>query len=141
MSKSPLHEAIAQRLLELLFVRVPKGYAVRPERPLSLADSEPEPDLSVIKGTVSDWLVAHPSSAELVVEVAVTSLGIDEGKADIYAEAGIAEYWLVRAEEKAIDVYRGPTDGGYLSRETISGEASIRAVAVPGLSVTLSEIF
>ncbi len=95
MSKSPLHELVIQKLIKRLLAQTPNGFEVRREGPLTLADSEPEPDLSVVRGAADDWATAHPSTAHLVVEVAVSSLPLDEGKAEIYAEAGILEYWLV----------------------------------------------
>src|SRR2546428_9613109 len=126
MPKSPLHELVAQKLMDLLLAQVPSGFTVRPERPLTLSGSEPEPDSSVIQGKPDDWVRAHPSTAHLVVEVAVTSRALDESKAEIYAEAGILEYWLVRPEEQAVDVYREPTSDGYLSRRTLTPRESLR---------------
>src|SRR5437660_6999900 len=55
MPKSPLHELVANLLAELLSGRVPKEFKVRREGPLTLRDSEPEPDISVIKGAWEDW--------------------------------------------------------------------------------------
>src|SRR6266446_3456189 len=66
MPKSPLHEFVAQKLTDLLLQKVPGGFTVRVERPLTLRDSEPEPDISVVRGRTEDWAAAHPSSAHLV---------------------------------------------------------------------------
>src|SRR5580704_14951849 len=71
-SKSPLHATIATRLFKLVLRVLPQGYTVRKEEPLTLRDSEPEPDLSVIRGSDDDFTKAHPTSASLVVEVAVS---------------------------------------------------------------------
>src|SRR6266436_5417803 len=87
MPKSPLHELVVGKIMELLLAQVPREFKVRREGPLTLRGSEPEPDISVAKGKWDDWAQAHPSTAHLVVEVAVTSQAIDESKAGIYAEA------------------------------------------------------
>jgi Uma2 family endonuclease len=141
MAKSPLHEFVAQKLLELLLRLVPVGFSVRPERPLTLRDSEPEPDISVVRGKPEDWISAHPSTAHLVIEVSISSAAVDEGKAEIYAEAGIPEYWLVRAEERVVDVYREPTGEGYRSKITLSVRDTLRGSAIEGVAFRIADVF
>jgi len=140
MSKSPLHELVAQELLKQLFRLVPPGFEVRREGPLTLQDSEPEPDISVVCGTARDWSAAHPSTAELVIEVAVSSLAIDLEKADLYAEAGIPEYWLIRPQDRAADIFRQPSPTGYREKTTCSETGLLRCAALPGISVPLSTL-
>ncbi len=89
MSKSPLHCAIAKRLYDLIAASLPEGFVVRREDPLTLVDSEPEPDISVVRGVESDFLEEHPTTAELVIEVAVASPALDRLNATLYAEAGV----------------------------------------------------
>lgn len=141
MPKSPLHEFVAQMLMELLLKLIPPGFVVRPERPLTLRDSEPEPDLSVVKGRPQDWVRAHPTTAALVIEVAVTSLDIDEGKAGIYAEAAIPEYWIVQPEERRVIVCREPTSEGYRSKTTLSEADTLRCASIPGVEIHVSALF
>ena len=81
MPQSPLHELVLQKWMKRLLAQVPNGFDVRREEPLTLRDSEPEPALSVVRGVADDWATAHPSTAHLVVEVAVSSVPLDEGKA------------------------------------------------------------
>ncbi|HUC86408.1 MAG TPA: Uma2 family endonuclease [Candidatus Acidoferrales bacterium] len=140
MSKFPLHELVVQKLMKRLLAQIPDGFEVRREGPLTLRDSEPEPDLSVVRGTADDWAVAHPSTAHLVIEVAVSSLPLDEGKAEIYAEAGILEYWLVRPENRAVDVYREPASDGYLSKTTLIEPEILRCANIPEIEIGLAEI-
>src|SRR5881394_3125307 len=87
MPKSPLHELVANKLVTVLLTQLPKEFKVRREGPLTLRASEPEPDISVVKGEWDDWEKRHPSTAHLLIEVAVTTEALDEGKAEIYAEA------------------------------------------------------
>src|SRR5437773_11850943 len=61
MSKSPLHRIIASRLYNLFLGRLPEGFSVWKEEPLTLAASEPEPDISVVRGTEADFLATHPT--------------------------------------------------------------------------------
>lgn len=113
LSKSPLHEYLVAMLLEFLRQNLPEGFCIRKEGPLTLADSEPEPDISVVPGTARDFITSHPTHAELVVEVAVSSLALDREKAGIYAAAGIPVYWLVDAEARRVLVFRQPSADGY----------------------------
>jgi Uma2 family endonuclease len=140
MPKSPLHELVSQKLMKRLLAAVPEGFEVRREGPLTLRDSEPEPDISVARGEPDDWAVAHPSTANLVIEVAVSSVALDEGKAEIYAEAGIPEYWLVRPEDRAVDLFREPTPEGYLSKTTLTDLDALRCAAIPGVEFPVADI-
>src|SRR6266568_138759 len=123
MSKSPLHSTIGSRLHRLLLARLPPGYSLWKEEPLTFVDSEPEPDISVVLGDEGDFTTAHPSTAELVVEVAVSSPVLDRELASLYAEAGVKEYWIVLAPEQQIEVYRRPEQGRYQEKRVAgSGE-------------------
>jgi len=137
MPKSPLHEYVAQMLMTLFVRLLPPGYEVRCERPLSIGGSEPEPDLSIVSGQASDWIRSHPSTAALVVEVAVSSQGLDEGKASIYAEASIPEYWIVEPEARQVTVFRNPSEDTYLSRVVLSDQGTLRPVAFQGLEIPI----
>jgi len=141
IAKSPLHEFVSQVLMKLLLALVPPGFEVRPERPLTLGDSEPEPDLSVVKGRPQDWVRAHPTTAALVIEVAVTSVDVDEGKGAIYAEAAIPEYWIVQPEERRVIVCREPTPEGYRSKATLTEADSLRCVSLPDVEIAVTALF
>jgi Uma2 family endonuclease len=140
MAKSPLHELVSHKLMKLLEAQAPAGFEVRREAPLTLGDSEPEPDLSVVAGNADDWEKAHPTTAALVAEVAVSDPSVDEGKADIYSQAGIPEYWLVRPEDRMVDVYREPSSRGYLSKVTLADTEALRSSALPGVEIAVEAI-
>lgn len=108
MTKSPLHAFIANELHRFFEAALPDGYLLRKEDPLTLQDSEPEPDLAIVKGQRRDFMTQHPTHAELVIEVAVSSIALDRQKIGIYAAAAIPEYWLVLPEQKVIEIYREP---------------------------------
>lgn len=85
---------------------------MRQEASLQLTDSVPEPDVAVVTGSRQDY-DDKPTTAALVVEVAVTSLAADRAKAALYAEASVGEYWIVLAEVGHVEVYRGLESGVY----------------------------
>ena len=141
MSKSPLHAALAKRLYDLIARMLPNGLVVRREDPLALADSEPEPDIAVVRGTEAEFFRAHPTTAELVVEVAVSSPALDRENASLYAEAGVKEYWIVLGTERRVEVYRRPENGHYQETRVFEAKDIIECSSVPALRLTVSELF
>lgn len=87
-------------------------YQVRVGSPLTLAGSEPEPDLTVIPHDAPRPY--HPATAALVIEVSVSSLRRDlVRKASLYAAAGVDEYWVIDLDGRRAIVHRDPRDDGY----------------------------
>ena len=125
MSKPPLHEYIAQLLHKFFAQHLSNDYLVRKEGPLTLAASEPEPDISIVKGSLSQFMASHPSSAELVIEVALSSLEMDRSKAPVYAAANIPEYWIIMPNDRQIERYRQPLNNQYQIIEVISADQTL----------------
>ena len=142
---SPLHGEVLTLLAERLWQLFGEGYRVRVQLPLSLGDSEPEPDIAVVPGKAGDYVHAHPTTALLVVEVAQTSLEYDrEVKAPLYARAGIPEYWIVNLDGQCIEVYRDPApmgEGfGYRSRRIYLKGESLAPLQKPEGAVKVDEL-
>jgi len=92
----------------------------------------PQPDLAVVPATSSDRL---PAEAVLVVEIAKSSLAIDLGrKADIYAAAGVPDYWVLDVEGRVLVVHREPANGRYTRVRHLDEHDTISAM---GLDLTL----
>lgn len=112
MTINPLHTFITESLRDLVGAIVPKGFVVNSQQPITTEDSEPEPDLAVLKGSRRDFLSRHASPTEvaLLVEVADRSLPSDQGaKQRIYARAGVPVYWIVNIPERQVEVYTEPS--------------------------------
>ena len=140
MSKSPSHQFCTDRLRKILSAQISPEWIVRQEGPLTFADSEPEPDVAVVRGPEESYRTTHPTTAALVVEIAISSLEIDRVKAQIYAEAGVVEYWIVCPEEKQVEVYRGPGPKGYAEHKIIAPPASLESMALAGVSLSLASL-
>jgi Uma2 family endonuclease len=141
MSKSPVHQFFIDRLRTVLARQISAEFLVRTEGPITTADSEPEPDVFVVRGPLEKYRYAHATTAELVVEIAVSSLEIDRAKAQIYAEAEVREYWIVCPEEKAVEVYRQPAATGYGERTIVVAPAMLECAALPGVRVEVAALF
>lgn len=112
MVKSRAHTIATQEARSAVEQGIPGGWYVHSQEPVTLATSEPEPDVIVVRGRPADYPDSHPgpSNIGLVVEVADASLHRDRGlKKAIYAAAGIPVYWIVNLAERQIEVYTDPT--------------------------------
>jgi Uma2 family endonuclease len=141
MSKSPLHRFVSQRLLRALQRAKPPGCFIWQEQPITCGDSEPEPDLSVICGNEDDFFTGHPTTAELVIEVCVSSHEYDCSKLRAYASAGVKECWLVLAPEKQIEVHRQPQGEQFAEHAVHGPGATLTSAAVQGFTVELDRFF
>lgn len=111
MPKNPPHRVSTGKIRRAIEPLLPVGFHYDPQDPVTLPDSEPEPDGAVIRGQIDDYASRHPGPDEipLIIEVADTSLDRDRGiKLRSYARAEIAEYWIVNLVERTIEVYTDP---------------------------------
>ncbi|MFM7427411.1 MAG: Uma2 family endonuclease [Elainella sp.] len=113
---------------------------VRPAKPITLPQgSEPEPDLAIVRRLGDEYLAHHPYPEDIfsVIEYSQTSIEKDLGiKAEIYAAAEIAEYWVVNLNENKLVMFREPIDGLYQSRQELaSGQISPVAFADVAIEV------
>ena len=141
MSKSPFHSFLVVRLLRLLRAKLPPTLLVRSEQPVTCGDSEPEPDISVVSGTEGDFLTDHPHTAELVIEVSITSHDYDRSKLRAYASAGVKECWFVLGPEKKIEVYRQPKDGQFTEHSAHGPGGTLTSTALPEFTLPLDALF
>lgn len=97
---------LMKRALETAFTG---SWWIRDQLPLKLANnSDPEPDLAVVPGSPRDYS-DHPTTANLVVEIADTTLAFDKGrKLRLYAAASLPEYWILDLSSRRLLVYRQP---------------------------------
>lgn len=115
------------------------GFTVRPQLPLRLPRSEPNPDLAVVTGTPRDGRCL-PADTVLVVEVSDTTVRTDLGrKAELYARNGIPEYWVVDLNRFRLVVHRAPGPGGYADVAEHAAGAAVEPLARPGRPVAVSD--
>src|SRR5262249_12944549 len=98
MPQKPSLSSGIVRITRRLYQHLPENWLVRCQCPITLADSEPEPDIVIVAGPEEIWDYRHPGAddIETLIEVADTSLLSDRrGKGKLYAEAGIKQFWLV----------------------------------------------
>jgi Uma2 family endonuclease len=125
------------------------GWLVRSQGPIALDDdSEPEPDVAVTRGTRRDYSREHPSRPALVVEVAESSLALDRDyKGSLYAQAGVADYWVLNLVARVLEVYRRPIADPaarfgwrYASTEVLAPGSSAAPLAAPAARILVSDL-
>jgi len=140
MSKSALHLYVVDLLFELLQSHCAgAGFWVRKEDPITIGNSEPEPDLSVVRGSRVQYRHAKPTTAQFVIEVAIHALALDRAKARDFAQAGVPEVWIVQPEERIIEVHRNPSAGTYTEVFEVPADLILPSSALPGFQFNLSD--
>ncbi|PSF35037.1 hypothetical protein C7H19_18005 [Aphanothece hegewaldii CCALA 016] len=127
------------KYLEQLFNNVAE---VRFNGPITLADSEPEPDIAIVRLPVNKYQIHHPYPEDIfwVIEVANTSLKKDlEMKQTIYANAAIQEYWIMDLSQTKLIVFREPINGYYQSRKEYT-EGEISSLAFPAIKISVTTL-
>jgi Uma2 family endonuclease len=140
-AKGPAHDGVVRRLNKLLSVSVGDRGFVRVQSAFAASDhSEPEPDIAVVSPT-DDELEAHPSTALWIIEVAESSLKHDRTtKAQLYAESGVPEYWIVDLVHGLIEVYTDIVDGAYVRVMPFGPGETIRPRSFADIEVVVANI-
>src|SRR5437660_7717020 len=108
MARKPPHDGTVQVSNKALVAAVPAGWTVRIQSAITTADSEPEPDLAVVRGDERTYMHRHPQPPDIgtLVEVADTTLtGDRRDKGRLYAHAQIPYYWIINLKNEWIEVY------------------------------------
>jgi len=139
--KVPFHSFLATRLARMVEAASPDGFLVRLGQPITCTDSEPEPDVAVVRGSERVFWDDHPTTAELVIEICVTSHEFDRSKLPAYAAAGVKEVWLVLGPEKQIEVHLRPEGGLYAEQRLHGPGGQLASNVVPAFAVDLDALF
>ncbi|MCC5648952.1 Uma2 family endonuclease [Nostoc sp. XA013] len=118
---------------------------VRVQDPIHLSQySEPEPDIAVVRIDARKYIDHHPAPSEifLLIEVADTTLDTDrKQKAPLYANAGIADYWILDVNQRQVFVFREPLLEGYNQQLILQEDATLSLIAFPEIEIHISQMF
>jgi Uma2 family endonuclease len=143
------HASTIFKVADVIRAALPPGFVVRTQGPIALDDeSEPEPDVAVVRGTHDDYRAAHPQRPLLVVEVADSSLRFDRRrKQSLYARGGIEDYWIVNLVDRLLEVHRdrvpdpaGMFGWGYASVRRLAPPATVSLLALPGVHISVADL-
>ncbi|WP_394836822.1 Uma2 family endonuclease [Pendulispora rubella] len=138
--KGPAHETAIAILTERLILRIRHEASVRVQSGFAASDgSEPEPDIAVVPR--NDHRTAHPDKAFFLIEVADSSLLTDRTtKAQLYAECGVPEYWVVNVRDGIVEVHTEIVAGAYTRVQPYRPGSIVRPAAFPDVEIAVSDI-
>jgi Uma2 family endonuclease len=120
----PEHETSVTRLNLFFVEQVRRRAVVWPQGNsvgLPHSQSRLQPDLTVLRWRDDLYAGKRPGPEDviLLVEVSDSTLKFDRGgKLRLYAEAGIAEYWIINLVDRVIEVYAAPHEESYQTSRT-----------------------
>lgn len=140
--ETPLHYVTGKRVSHYLSQRLANQADVRFNGPITLSDSEPEPDVAIVRLPESRYEHRHPGPADIfwVMEIAKSSLQKDLTlKARLYAAAQLPEYWLIDLGNRTIHVFRHPQGDHYQHHETLQ-TGVIYPITFPDLAIAVDTL-
>jgi Uma2 family endonuclease len=141
--ESPFHRVYGEGLAYYLRTRLKDRAWVSEARPITLADSEPEPDIAIVRLPWFQYSQHHPYSEDifLLIEISDSTLSKDlNEKKQLYAQAGILEYWVVDVKAKKVFVFQQPEGNNYrIQLEYTTG--NIAPLAFPDVEIQVEKIF
>lgn len=117
---------------------------VRQDHPITLPehDSEPEPDIAVVRPRGREYLDHHPYPEDIfwLLEFSDSSLAKDlDEKRRLYAQTRIPEYWVIDLQRPRIVVFRNPGADDY--RQTTNVTAGVLTpLAFPDLRFSVQRL-
>ena len=106
-------------------------------------DSEPEPDIAIVRTPDTLYQTRHPFPEDIfwLIEIANSTIAKDLGvKRELYARAGIPEYWVMNLQTSELVIFRDLIDNKYRS-EICLNDGDISPLAFPDLSIDISRLF
>ncbi len=139
--QNPPHATVTSLLTNLLVRAFGGTHIVRVQLPWEASSySEPEPDFVLLPREKIFSAKRHPTEADLVIEVADSSLAFDRSrKSRLYAESGVPEYWVVNLPQRCLEVYRQPKEQVYTETFTLTANDSVAPLVIPGDPLSVAE--
>ena len=141
--ETPSHYNTAKRGASYLAQMLDGGADVRFNGPITLTNSEPEPDITIVRLPESAYDNRHPGPDDIfwIVEVSKTSLKKDlDTRAVIYVNAKLPEYWVLDLFTKQLIVMRDPQNGRYTMKQTVT-EGTVSSLAFPTIQISVERLF
>jgi len=149
-TKKTPHSVCNTRLWQQLFVVLAGRAYLRVQEPVILpADSEPQPDVAIVRNSPDDYLASHPYPADIlmVMEIADATVKFDQTtKLSLYSEDGIAHYWIFNLVDRHLELYCDPYQDdrgvwGYRTRHIVLPSETVTLPIFSDVTLALEEIF
>jgi Uma2 family endonuclease len=106
--------------------------------------SEPQPDLVLVQRPWHGYPASHPGPTDIIllIEVADSSRDMDLGaKRELYARAGIREFWIVDLITNGVVVCRSPSGEQYQSVTRVEPTGVLEVEGLPGVAIQAGPLF
>jgi Uma2 family endonuclease len=140
--EEPMHSSTNYSVAEYLRDLLRDRAIVREAHPITLDNSEPEPDIAIVYSPYTNYFTRHPYPQDIywLVEISYRTLKSDlEQKSITYARNGIPEYWVIDLVNKQIVVHTQPTNNSYSQIQTLTA-GIITPQAFPDLAIALERL-
>ena len=140
--EGPLHRFINHTTVKYLRTLLKDQAEVIEAHPITLSDSEPEPDIAIARSPDRLYLNRHPYPEDIywLIEIADTTLNKDLGiKKKAYAQAGIAEYWVIDLSSVTLKVFLNPTEEDYQT-ECEYRDGIVSPQAFPDIEIMIKQL-
>ena len=140
--ESPLHRSTSDSIAEYLRGLLQGKAKVFESHPITLDNSEPEPDISIVRLPNSNYRDRHPYPQDIywLIEISNTTLETDlNQKKRIYANAGINEYWIINLKDIELIVFREASGNDYKTKNTFN-DGMIAPIPFPNTEIEISEL-
>lgn len=141
----PRHALAVDALTELLVTAVSGRAGVRVQNPVELdGGTEPQPDIVLVRRPWRGYPASHPGPGDiiLIIEVADSTRDMDLGaKRELYARAGIREFWIVDLITDGVLVCRNPGGDRYQSVTRIEPAGLLDVEGLPGVTIPAGSLF
>jgi Uma2 family endonuclease len=141
----PRHALAVDALNELLVTAVSGRAGVRVQNPITLdGATEPQPDIVLARRPWRGYPGSHPGAEDIIllVEVADSSRDMDLGaKRELYARAGIREFWIVDLIADGVIVCRNPSGDRYESVTRVEPAGVLDVEGLLGVAIPAGSLF
>jgi Uma2 family endonuclease len=141
----PMHDEVLTRLTEWSFAWAARyGCRVRTEKGVKLPPvvSVPEPDIVWVAD--KDYMTDKPYAEDVALLIEVSDSSLQEDRVELvplYAEAGIAEYWIANCAEQCIEVFRRPVGIEYTEQLVFDFGEVVSPLIAPQAVVDVAGLF
>ena len=120
--EKPIHSSRIDTVADYLRTFLQDKAKVREAHPITLDNSEPEPDIAIVGFSDNNYASHHPYPQDIywLIEISNSTLAKDLAeKPLIYARNGILEYWVIDLPHNKLWVFTQPEQNGYAQKQEV----------------------
>jgi Uma2 family endonuclease len=140
--ESPIHSYFTRTGVQYLRQKLTDLALVMEAHPVTLDNSEPEPDIAIVRPQPHNYKNNHPSAEDIfwLIEISNKTLSYDlNDKKQIYAQADIKEYWVVDLGHLQLKVLRNLVNQQYTEILTLQS-GLIYPQAFPDVAIDVQQL-